>query len=71
MHSGCACIPHCRLTLTLTLTLTPTLTLPLTLTPTPPQARKSDTKLRDMLRVPYATGNKIREAASSRLGVRG
>ena len=33
------------------------------------KARKSDTKLRDMLRVPYPTGNKIREAASSRLGV--
>ena len=35
------------------------------------KARKSDTKLRDMLRVPYPTGNKIREAASSRLGVQG
>ena len=33
------------------------------------QARKSDIKLRDMLSVPYPTGNKIREAAGGRLGV--
>ena len=30
---------------------------------------KTDTKLRDMLSIPYPTGNKLREAASSRLGV--
>jgi len=31
--------------------------------------RKTDVKLREMLGIPFGTGNKIREAASSRLGV--
>ena len=62
--------PHpATLNLTLTPSPTPTLSPTLALSSNPNQARKRDTKLRDMLSIPYPTGNKIREAASSRLGV--